>query len=216
MSDLVSIEKHFGVQLPSAYRQWFEKPYINHKRNEAEYLWVYDGEWVPPDDFIKFDTGRDRLIPGLIPFAFTGNGSSWAWNSSQTTEPGEFEILLCNHDEELADVYAPTFAAWFYRLCLEYAVVGIENEYKEIEKARVQLQLWSTRMEELGKSKWAEHLLMLSAAEPVKYENFVPSPGIPSPQFSLTTDEQVNAVVRDELGERYIDTQTEWGWYTDE
>ena len=203
MDALDKIEAHFSCDLPPGFRLWTQRNYTNHDQHPESYLWVNDAEWVPPSEMTTTEMYRDRHIPGLVPFAFTGGSDYWCFNTSSSTAAHEFEIILCNTDDD-ADVYAPSFASWFYRTCLEF-LTYISSD--EIEDARQHLGTWAQRMSELGNEVWSNHLSLLMAKPPFEYPN--------GSALGLLTENEVNQIVAKELGDKYLDTQIPWGWYDD-
>lgn len=204
MSALHQIERHFAISLPPSYKRFAETGYLDSS-NESTYLWVYDAEWIPLDQMTTYETCRDRVIEGLVPFALTGGGSPWAWTTSKPTGSGEYEILLCNRDQELADVYAPTFASWFYRLTMEYAC----NMWAELDDARAYLAQAANALRQIGDIEWASHLDEVACRKVTREGDC----------YQFIRAEEFQEVVSRELGQRYIGTdsefsnQTDWGWY---
>jgi hypothetical protein len=209
MDVITAIEEHHRVTLPSGFRAWSLTGYTDYRNGDGHYLWVHEAEWIPPDQILSRDLGRDGYIPGLIPFAFTGAGDHWCWNTQIPTGESEYEILLCWHDEEKADVFAPSFATWFYRCCLEYAMGAVDDHFSGIREAIDHFRLWSQRLFEIGGDRWAEHLNHLATLKPVSYQD----PNLRSPSFGFITIAEVNTIVARELGERYVSSKAEWGWY---
>jgi hypothetical protein len=117
--------------------------------------------------------------------------------------------LYCWHDEDLADAFAPTFPAWFYRNCLDYASGAIDNNEGEIQEAREYLRLWSERLSEIHPGPWAEHLLSLSETRPFEYKN--PKLRASVTMFGFITAMEVDEIVAGQLGQRYLDEKVEWG-----
>ncbi len=212
MKSIDVIEHHHNTSLPNAYKDWVVKGYTNYRSNPELYLWVNEAEWIPPEDILARDLWRENILPGIVPFAFTGAGDNWCFNTCQKTDENEYEILACWHDEEEADLYAPNFKAWFYRTCLEYAAL-VENDLNEIGEARENLGVWSEKAEELGCKKWAEHLKELSAIAPFEYQDPNLNSGICS--FGFITSMDVEKIICLEMGDKYNNSTVKWGWYDD-
>ncbi len=210
MESLDSLEKNYGISLPKGYRYWTQKNYLNIHKNKEDYLWVHEAEWIQPERIPSRDLWRENIIPGLVPFAFTGAGDNWCWNTQAKTGDSEYEILMCLHDEELGNVYAPSFPSWFYRLCLEYAS-NLSDDDDEILDARENLLLWGQRLSEIGATDWSVYLTELSDEEIIEYSNPKQMQSIQSLGFITTMD--VEQIIAAEMGERYLNTKIKWGWY---
>jgi hypothetical protein len=206
MDAIDNLEAHYGVPLPPGYRQWVQRKDIDYTDKQGDYLWVFEAEWIPPANIPAHDLGREVTLPGLIPFAFSGAGDPWCWNTQATTGDGEYEVLQCWHDEELANAYAPTFPAWFYRDCLDCAA-AVGNDEAEIDEARGNLRLWSERLAEIHPGPWAEHLASLAAIPPFQYKD----PKLRMPSFGFVTTMEIETIVAAEFGRRYLDEQVAWG-----
>jgi hypothetical protein len=209
MSDLTKLEAHYGVAFPPGYRDWSLKKYTDYRDNQEGYLWVHEAEWIPPDEIPERDLWRLNIIPGLIPFAFNGAGDNWCWNTQVKLGDAEYEVLFCWHDEDLADAFAPTFPAWFYRNCLDFASGTMDNDEDEIQEARENLRLWSDRLSEIHPGPWAEHLLSLAEREPFEYKH--PKLRASVTLFGFITAMEVDQIVAEQFGIRYLEGKVEWG-----
>ncbi len=213
MSALAQVERHFDVALPRGYREWCSRNYTDCRVDDGAYLWVHEAEWIPPDEILERDLWRDEVIPGLIPFAFSGADDNWCWNSRVATAADEYEILFCWHDEELADVFAPTFSGWFYRNCLDYASGAFDADTQGIAEGRTNLRLWSAKLAEIQPGSWADHLADLAEAEPFVYRH--PDLRASVRMFGFITAMEVDRIVLEQFGEHYVGNKVEWGWWRD-
>ncbi len=209
MDALTKLEAHYGIALPSGYRDWSRKKYTDYRDNMDGYLWVNEAEWIPPDEIPDRDLWRSNIIRGLIPFAFTGAGDNWCWNTQAKNGDAEYEILICWHDEDLADAFAPTFPAWFYRNCLDYASGAIDSDEDDIEEGRENLRLWSERLSEIHSGQWADHLAVLAGSQPFEYKH--PELRASVTMFGFITAMEVDEIVADQFGQRYLEDKVEWG-----
>jgi hypothetical protein len=173
------------------------------------YLWVHEAEWIPPDEIPQYDLWRSNIIPGLIPFAFSGARDNWCWNTQVKNGDAEYEVLYCWRDEELADRFAPTFPAWFYRNSLDYASGAIEKDDDGIEEARRNLRLWSERLSEIHPGAWADHLAGLAQKQPSEYKH--PKLRASVTMFGFITAMKVDEIVADQFGPGYLEQKVQWG-----
>ena len=219
MNVIAELEAHFGVPFPPGYSDWSLKKYNDHREAKSRsrlsscsmdrYLWVHEAEWIPPDEIPQYDLGRPNIIPGLIPFAFSCAGDNWCWNTRVKNGDAEYEVLYCAHDEKLADRFAPTFPAWFYRNCLDYASGAFDNNDADIEEARKNLRLWSEKLSEIHPGAWAEHLAGLAQKQPSEYKH--PKLRADITLFGFITAMKVDEIVADQFGPNYLEQKVEWG-----
>jgi hypothetical protein len=219
MNVITELEAHFGVPFPRGYSDWSLKKYTDHREAKSRsrlsscsmdrYLWVHEAEWILPDEIPRYDLGRPKIIPGLIPFAFSGAGDHWCWNTQAKNGDAEYEILNCWHDEKLADRFAPTFPAWFYRNCLDYASGAFEKTDADIEEARKNLRLWSERLSEIHPGAWADHLAELARTQPSEYKD--PKLRADITLFGFITGMKIDEIVADQFGPGYLGQKVEWG-----
>jgi hypothetical protein len=203
MKQLAAIERHYNAILPDAYKLWAAKGYLT--LSSPHYLWVWEAEWIQLKEMPGYDFSTFPHIPGLIPFAFTGAGDHWCWHMEVPTAPGEYRVLNCVHDSYMAEVYAPNFAGWFYRTCLEYAC-SIEDNPKAIKEANKRLGLWADRLEEIGAGARADELRRLAAAPPVHYR-WGPRK---MPDFGFLTYAECENRVREAFGQDYVHQEIPW------
>ena len=162
MDTLSAIERERGFKLPQPYQAFAVRGYLTHP--DEAYLWVNEAEWIPPGEILTYDW---MFTPkaGLVPFAFTGGGDVWAWQTERVTSSGEPAIAFCPHDCYEGHWHAPTFIGWLYRTGLEYATV-IWHEEAETRKY---LATWSPLVREFGDPAWAADLAEISRRPLLKY-----------------------------------------------
>ena len=209
MNTITKLEAYYGVPFPRGYRDWSLKKYIDHRDSMDNYLWVHEAEWIPPDEIPDHDLWRSNIIHGLIPFAFSGAGDNWCWNTQVNNGNSEYEVLYCWRDEELAEKFAPTFPAWFYRNCLNYAAGAIDKDDDGIEKARTNLRSWSQKLSEIHSGPWVEHLSLLAETQPSEYKH--PKLRDSVRMFGFITAMDVEQIVADQFGRCYLEDKVEWG-----
>jgi hypothetical protein len=212
MDDLTKLEAHYGVPLPPGYRDWSLKGYTDHRKDKT-YLWVHEAEWIPPGEIAQHDLWRENIIAGLIPFAFSGAGDNWCWNTQVKSDQAEYEVLYCWHDEDLADAFAPTFPGWFYRNCLDFASGAFDRTAAGIQEGRDHLRRWSKKLAEIHPGPWAEHLSSLAETEPFEYKH--PKLRASVKMFGFITAMEVDKIVVEQFGQHYLGRKVEWGTWGD-
>jgi len=211
---LSAIEDHYGVSLPLAYRKLALNHCLTQTGDTSAYFELLEARWIQPDEIVGYDMMGYDPMPGLIPFATTGHGDMWAWNTQIVTGENEYEILFCDHEQGTADPYAPNFAAWFYRSCLDYNGL-YENDPGQISRARRNLRFWADRLKEFHSGSWPEHLRTLANKTPFEYTH----PKMPrlGTLFGLITETEIDKIIETQLGPRYLERGTiDWGIFRDE
>ena len=115
-----AIQERFGFQTPPAYQALERRGLFRYTKavNTADltksgdqYLWLNEMEWYQPDDLRTFEF-EDHHKPGFVPFAHTGGGDFWCWYPAMAKKD-QTPVLLCLHDSEEAELFAPDFASAF-------------------------------------------------------------------------------------------------------
>jgi hypothetical protein len=169
---------------------------------------VNDAEWIPLVNIPTRNMWRENPLAGLIPFAFTGGGDNWCWNTNAKTGNAEYEVLMCYRDDDFASAFAPDFPSWFYRTCLDYAS-GVADDPREIEEAREYLRLWANRLREIGPASMADHLESLARTDPSPSTRYFKGRGYS--EFGFISHDDVARTVCERLGPSYVDRSVEWG-----
>jgi hypothetical protein len=209
MDPIAQLESRIGRTLPAGYREWSRKGYTDVRQLDTVYLWVFEAEWIPLDQIPGYDLWRSNIIPGLIPFAFSGAGDHWCWNGQVRNGEGEYEVLYCWHDEEHADAYAPSFPAWFYRTCLDYAANWSDPTGIAVQEGQANFRLWAERLSEIYTGPWIDHLLSLAEVIPFEYTDPKLRAGVKSLGFITTME--VEKIIAEQFGDRYLDEKVAWG-----
>ncbi|WP_417736873.1 SMI1/KNR4 family protein [Rosistilla oblonga] len=206
--NLDALEDNLVFTIPNGYRTFVSRGYCDLSALDTTYLWVNEAEWIPLEAIPSRNMWRDNPLPGLVPFAFTGGGDNWCWNTNQPTSKSEYEILMCYRDDDFAARYAPDFPSWFYRTCLDFASC-VDIDAGEIEDARKHLQLWSLRLAEIGPSDWADHLGALAKSTPSSFIRCFNEREYA--EFGFLTHDDIANIVRERFGPSYLDRTVEWG-----
>jgi hypothetical protein len=132
----------------------------------------------------------------LVPFAFTGGGDSWCWNLNCPAGIGnDYQVLCCRHDEDAADIYAPTLPDGIYRLALDWA-----SDLDEEEEQRKGLRNVAAALKEVGRNQECCHLLALSEAESQESRY----------GQALISEKELDTLITQRFGPDYLRHQINW------
>ncbi len=161
MNQLDQIEQKYGSVLPDAYKSMHAAGWLDVKSPASLYFWLLEAEWMPLREIIEYEPDEDEQ-PGLVPFAFEGDGSYWCWWPA--AHPGA--IVLCPRDCYEGEFYALSFVSFMYRRLLDYA--GCVPRAEEPE-ARRYLRETTARLADYLPTSWQETLNTLASAELVQW-----------------------------------------------
>lgn len=206
-----AIEERYGFSLPSEYCQMhargfftFSRPaHASHFTTPGDgYLWLNDMEWYPLEEIatFAFPDYYEPHLPHLVPFAFTGGGDYWCWQTDKANERGT-RVLLCPHDYELATIYAPNFAAALYRQALDYACYRFDEDGSDY---RAFLNRWATDLACALPAQWCERLRDISCRLPVNWT----SPG--RPFRSCISPDELEEIERRDIAFPDLDVEISW------
>jgi hypothetical protein len=108
-----AIRKQHDFEVPTAYRQMYEKGFLDSSGEHA--LEFSDLEWLPPETIAAYRPPPYRAAD-FLPFAETGRGDTWSW---AMRGPFAGAIVFCPHDSSVGEVHAKEFTGHIYRLMLE-------------------------------------------------------------------------------------------------
>jgi hypothetical protein len=168
------IEARYGFSLPAEYRHmkergWFDSttntmPYFNP--TGQSYLWMNEMEWMPLHSIRAFEF-PGYCKPGFIPFAFTGGGDHWCWYPEYATN-GVTPVVLCPHDDMMAEFYAPDFLGSVYRQMLDFAASNLDE--KDEPLARQHLKRWHDDLGPMFPASWRATIAKLQTAPVQSWE----------------------------------------------
>ena len=134
-------------EIPESYREWIEKGVTTDDSYDMYLL-----EWVSISDVLKIEIAPEGTLEGIIAIGIFHGVSLWCLDNKNGGR-----VILCPHDDIVAELYAPPVEGWIYRICLEEA----SNFCDEDEIVQKQLFLWATLIEK-SKPIWAEHITKLA------------------------------------------------------
>ena len=135
------IEERYRFVLPADFREFWRRGFctiLGPGRPGPQYLLLPDMEWMPLGEIVAFKF-KSYHLPGFVPFAITGAGDYWCWQP-EFTQGSSTRVLLCLHDSDDADIYAPDFISAVYRQVVEGATAVME-EVEAIETSRRELAM---------------------------------------------------------------------------
>lgn len=204
---IAAIESHFNAQLPETYKKWMTLGYMDDNDYTAN-----DAEWLPFDEITTTMNERFdyvNILGDIIPFAVTAGGDHWCFD----IKDGKVQaILICSHDDDDADVYAPDFEKWFYRCALEECLSLYVIDTLENAKVRVKESLESSAkiLLDCGQNEMADDLKSIAARSPIEIE---------MPRYTyhaLLTGEEYEDHVKQFLGEEFLKQKVQWSEYKED
>lgn len=178
-NEIENIEQNVG-RLPKSYRKWIEQGVTK----DSAYN-MYTLEWISSSHVLNVDIGQEEdVLKGILPIGVFHGVAFWCLDNTN-----EGRVILCPHDDIVADLYAPSVEGWLYRICLTEAA----NFCDEDDVVQEQLQRWASLLEG-PKPNWAEHIKVLAQAQ---VKNMGGHTGV-------IADEEVEAIIAKEFGSEYL------------
>ncbi|GHC10898.1 SMI1/KNR4 family protein [Cerasicoccus arenae] len=174
-----ALNNRFNLEAPESYKAleshsgllWKDE-YRGSELNESNipYFWLNDMEWYQATEIENFEF-EEYHKPGFIPFAHTGGGDYWCWSPPHETN-SEIPVLLCPHDCEEAEFYAPNFSSALFRHALEYSA-SIDEDELELLKATLTKLL--SYFSEIWDDQWVEKIKEVSSTPLTwnQYEHYI-------------------------------------------
>ena len=179
----LEIEKKYGCQLPSDFHLMWKQGWMSlvfpvdvnvFAQPGCNYMCMPDMEWHPLEDILSFEFPDycRPVLPNLIPFAFNGAGDNWCFQADHN-----MRILLCPHDDQNGEIYAPDLktALFLQSLVTAASIQNIERgilKRNSIDLALIFPERWCQILRELSEgptiqyqSKWDTHESLLSPTE---------------------------------------------------
>jgi hypothetical protein len=212
-----SIEKKYTFSFPLEYRTMGEQGWITARlpmdstsfaKAGNNYLWLNDMEWYSLNQIAEFRFHRhgEPYLPNLVPFAFTGGGDYWCWQTDH-----EMRVLACTRDCYDGIIYAPNFASALFRQALDYASehVGHEVAKGTFPSLKAFLVRWSTDFKLIFPAKWCEILHNLSLRDPYGWRQTLPN-GRTVDVFSILPDDERGQIEKAEFNCPDMDKSIRW------
>ena len=135
-----ALKDKFNFEAPKGYQileenhaLLWKNDYRAFELNDSDipYFWLNEMEWYQPSEISQFEF-EDYHKSGFVPFAHTGGRDYWCWSPEHLAN-GNVPVLICPHDCEDAEFYAPDFSSALFRHALEYAASSEPDEEKRLE-----------------------------------------------------------------------------------
>lgn len=204
MDELEQIEQKCGFVLPDDYRSMQAAGWFNAKIDS--YFWLWDSEWMPAKKMLSYKPKKHQKS-GFVPFATTAGRDYWCWWPSE--HPGA--VVLCPHDSEEGDFYAPSFTGFIYRQLLEFATeIGLnptdDNFDPECDPLQGQvLREAAVKLAPYLPDAWRKTLEEIAANAPVRITHNGKDIG-----SALLTGESYQAIVQRDLAFLELDQRFQW------
>ncbi len=198
MNEYEQVESKYGLILPEAYRSMCAAGWCDVKSDN--YFWLYEAEWMSLTEIVNYQPAEYHK-PGFVPFAFTGGGDYWCWWPSE--HPAA--VVLCPHDCEEGEFYAPSFIGFIYRSLLDYSrYVSTEDEHED--EVRQNLREATMRLQNYFPAAWLDTLNILVSAPLV--QSFLPNGR--EAGWGLGTNEQYQETIQRDLAFPLLDQRFQW------
>jgi hypothetical protein len=178
---------------------WF---YFDDNRNRPgpNYLRMNDMEWLDPAA-IRDHEFPEYCKPGFVPFAFTGLGDHWCWYPVESID-GIAPVVLCPHDCNAGEFYAPSFLGSIYRQVLDYATDYFDADDETM--SREHLARWRDVLGPLFPLNWRSTLDRLPTAPIVSWELGK------SKMFGVLTPDENTRIVHRDLAFAKLNEKFRW------
>lgn len=155
-SDIINTLEKLHGKLPKIYYDCINEGITENHEYKTYSIELFSAENilsinVAPED-CEIDEMKPVALDGLIPIANLHDVDLWVLDNRRGGR-----VIRVPHDDNEAHIYAPSFEAWIYRLCLEEAA-DFPDEDEIVLRG---LLRWGEFLSRYVKS-WGEHLIKLS------------------------------------------------------
>ena len=105
----------FGFHLPVVYRSMSDRGLL--ASDHPHHLQLTDFHWLTMEQILA-NSMTPVSAGNLLPFAESGNGDRWCWNTGWRSQRG-IAVVFIARDQRSGEGYAADFAAALYRKLLE-------------------------------------------------------------------------------------------------
>lgn len=199
MDDLERIEQRYGFRLPEAYFSMQALGWFDRESPDPVYFWLYEARWMSPSEIADYEPAKYHK-PEYAPFARSARGDHWCWWPSEHPEA----VVLCPHDCEEGEFYAPSFTGFIHRSLLDFAK-DVSIEYQDEDEIRRNLREAATRLSSYFPLVWQETIKTLAEA-PLAHRNYNEQ----DQGQTLLTWEQYQEIVQRDLAFPLLDQRFQW------
>ena len=166
-------------KLPESYCEWIEKGVTT---DDSYNMYLLD--WISGSEVLKLEIAPEGVLEGILPIAVFHSVDFWCLDNKNGGR-----VILCPHDDIVAELYAPSVEGWMYRVCL-----GEASDFcDEDEIVQKQLILWATLIEK-SKPIWAEHIKTLAQSQAKDIGEY----------YGVISKQEVNDIMTKEFGSEYV------------
>lgn len=169
----------------------------------AHRLRLWDFDWMADEDRSNWqfpDFSRPTL-PGLFPFAQDYSGDPYCWLQGRLSRFGEPDILLCDHEDGFAWLYAPSLAGAIFRTATTFAAAAREDSVAPmVEMIEQVIEVYG----ELLPDDWVQRLSHLTKREPRIFR------GATVTKVALHAPWDSDEVIKQLFGSPYAEKNTQW------
>jgi hypothetical protein len=182
---------------PASYVRIREMGILAHPLRLWNFDWMTDearSNWQFPDF-------SQPTLPGLFPFAQDYTGDPYCWLQGRLSRFGEPDILLCDHEEGFAWLYAPSLAGAIFRTAATYAAAARESSVAPmVEMIEQVIKVYG----DLLPDDWVQRLSLLAKQEPKIFR------GAAVTKFSLHAPWDSTELIKQLFGSPYAEKNIQW------
>jgi hypothetical protein len=169
----------------------------------ANPLRLWDFDWMTDEarSNWQFPDFTHPTLPGLFPFAQDYTGDPYCWLQGSLSRFGEPDILLCDHEDGFAWLYAPSLAGAIFRTTATFAAAAREGSVGQmVDMIGNVIEVYG----ELLPDEWVRRLSILAKREPRVFR------GAAVTKFALHAPWDCIEEVKQLFGNAYAEKNTQW------
>lgn len=148
------IQSRYGRGLPDLWHTVHERGCFDPFA-EA-HLQVSDLRWLSAEEIQGWRFPADQ-VPGLLPFAVTGNDDCWCLYQGMAHND-EWPVVFCPHEDEVAFAHSPDFTGFLFRVVVEEYACTCLTEHHAPGTSLAILGGYGERIADCLPAPWAAQL----------------------------------------------------------